>query len=121
MAKFPFVVEEQLSRLSHNQRSSFRRDYKKRSKSVGLAYLLWLCLGFHYIYLGKWGTQFLYWVTIGGLGVWILIDLFRIPSAVAETNKDVARELMAQYSQIVSMQGSQPGSSMQREKLPPQW
>ena len=43
-------------------------------------------LGAHYAYLGKWGLQFLFWITLGGLGIWALIDLFLIPGKVAAYN-----------------------------------
>ena len=45
-------------------------------------------------YFNQWGVQFLYWFTIGGCGFWILVDLFRIPSAVAKINKDIALEVL---------------------------
>ncbi len=36
-------------------------------------------------------------ISVGGFGLWMLIDLFRIPGVVERKNKDIARELMAQY------------------------
>lgn len=55
-------------------------------KSVPVTYLLWFFFGLHYIYLGKIGTQFLYWITAGGLVIWAIIDLFRIPGMVEAKN-----------------------------------
>jgi len=55
-------------------------------KSTAVTYLLWFFFGLHYIYLGKIGTQFLYWITLGGLGLWAFIDLFRIPGMVESAN-----------------------------------
>lgn len=55
-------------------------------KSKGVAYLLWFLLGAHYAYLGKWGTQILYWVTLGGLGIWAIIDLFTLGGKVETYN-----------------------------------
>jgi hypothetical protein len=55
-------------------------------KSTGLAYVLWFFLGAHYAYLGKWGTQILYWITFGGLGIWALIDLFTLAGKVEAYN-----------------------------------
>ena len=52
-------------------------------KSKGLAYLFWFFLGVHYAYLGKWGTQLLYWFT---LGIWALIDLFTLGGKVETYN-----------------------------------
>jgi TM2 domain-containing membrane protein YozV len=58
-------------------------------KSTAVTYLLWFFFGLHYIYLGKIGTQFLYWITLGGLGVWAFADLFRIPGMVERKNNEI--------------------------------
>lgn len=55
-------------------------------KSSGTAYLCFFFLGCHYAYLGKWGLQFLYWFTLGGIGIWALVDLFHIPTKVNNHN-----------------------------------
>ena len=46
-----------------------------RNKSTTL---LWWKLGLHRIYAGKIGTGFLYFFTLGGLGIWAIIDLLMI-------------------------------------------
>ena len=58
-------------------------------KSTAVTYLLWLFFGLHYIYLGKIGTQFLYCITAGGLGIWAFIDLFRIAGMVERKNNEI--------------------------------
>lgn len=62
-------------------------------KSSGTAYLCFIFLGCHYAYLGKWGLQILFWVTIGGIGFWALIDLFTIPSKINKHNLRIANEI----------------------------
>lgn len=62
-------------------------------KSTEIAYLCWFFLGCHYAYLGKWGLQILYWFTLGGLGIWALIDLFTIPSKVSTHNLIIANQI----------------------------
>lgn len=64
-----------------------------KMKSTGTAYLCWFFLGCHYAYLGKWGLQILYWITLGGLGIWALIDLFLIPSKVNNHNLIIANQI----------------------------
>jgi TM2 domain-containing membrane protein YozV len=66
-----------------------RLNHDKLMKSTAVTYLLWLFFGLHYIYLGKIGTQFLYWITAGGLGIWAFIDLFRIPGMVERKNNEI--------------------------------
>jgi L-rhamnose isomerase len=66
-----------------------------KMKSSGTAYLCWFFLGFHYAYLGYWGLQFLYWFTLGGLGIWCLVDLFHIPTKVNNYNMIISRQIAA--------------------------
>ena len=90
----PKMVQSELSTLSQSAHNAFVEEYNRRSKSVGVGYLLWLFLGWHYAYLGKWGVQLLYWLSIGGLFIWCFIDLFRVPSMVRDYNKDVAIDVL---------------------------
>jgi TM2 domain-containing membrane protein YozV len=58
-------------------------------KEVGIAYILWFLLGFfggHQFYLGKIGRAIGYLLTLGWLGVGVLIDLFTLPSQVRMVN-----------------------------------
>ena len=47
---------------------------------VGLICLFSGCLGFHRFYLGKYLSGLLMLVTLGGVAIWYLIDLFTILS-----------------------------------------
>ena len=62
-------------------------------KNTGSAYLMYWFLGCHYGYVGKWGVQLAYWFTLGGFGMWILIDLFRIGGIVKRYNNKIYAEL----------------------------
>jgi TM2 domain-containing membrane protein YozV len=56
-----------------------------RNKSVAGAYILWFFLGLlggHRYYLGKVGTGLLMTLTLGGLGLWWIVDAFLIPGMV---------------------------------------
>lgn len=53
-----------------------------RDKSLVTAYVLWLLtglLGGHRYYLGRRKTGLLQTLTLGGLGLWWLLDLFLVP------------------------------------------
>ncbi|QBY10328.1 NINE protein [Deinococcus metallilatus] len=71
----------------------FENAYKRKARKIGVAYLCWF-FGLHYAYLGQWGTQFIYWFTFSGFLIWALIDLFRLPTLVANRNKDIALEVL---------------------------
>lgn len=71
--------------------SKYRLESKLRS--LGIAYLLLFIAGAHYAYLNKWGTQILFWITFGGLGIWWLIDIFRVPSLIEDYNDPIIDEI----------------------------
>jgi hypothetical protein len=68
--------------------------YYGKLKSTGMAYLTWF-IGLHFAYLGNWGLLILYWFTIGGLGVWAVIELFIIPSRVETINNNLYAQIDA--------------------------
>lgn len=49
--------------------------------------------GFHYGYLGKWGIQILYWITLGGIGIWAIIDLFTMSSKIDRHNAPLFHQI----------------------------
>jgi hypothetical protein len=59
---------------------------KSQIKSTGTGYLLLFFFGFHYIYLGRLLLQILYWVTLGGLGIWFVIDLVTLSNRISTHN-----------------------------------
>lgn len=60
----------------------------KRQKDTGISYLCWFFFGVHYFYLNKPLTNIIYWLTLGGLGIWAIVDLFRMSSMVREYNEE---------------------------------
>lgn len=96
------MLQSAFERLPANVQVVVWRDYQSYRKSGGLAYVLWLCFGFHYLYLGQIGLQLLYWLTFGGFGLWALIDLFRIPGMVERKNETILLQVMTQYQIALS-------------------
>ena len=68
-------------------------ELQSRIKSTGTAILFWFLLGAHFAYLGKWGLQILFWITLGGVGVWAIIELFLIPGRVEKYNAEIFEQL----------------------------
>ncbi len=96
----PVSLQDVFQSLPADTQALVWRDYEHRKKSGLIAYILWFFFGFHYLYLGRIGIQLIYWFTVGGFGIWAIIDLFRIPGMIERKNEDILRELMAQYRAI---------------------
>jgi TM2 domain-containing membrane protein YozV len=60
-------------------------------KDKGTAYIWWL-FGAHRFYLGRPLSGLLQVFTLGGLGIWWLIDLFSIPNMVKLYNYEKMQE-----------------------------
>jgi TM2 domain-containing membrane protein YozV len=83
-----------------------RLEGKRKKRRYG--YLAWLCLGSHYFYLGRPATQAIFWLTGGGLLLWWLADLFRIPGLVRRRNLRATREMLEQWHQSASRYVPEP-------------
>lgn len=70
-----------------------RPDLYEEIKPIGTVYVYWLLFGTHYAYFGKWGMQVLYWITLGGLGVWAIKDFVRMPEMIVEHRESVFRKI----------------------------
>ncbi len=89
----PSMVKVELIKMSPEKQALFVEEYRRKRKNTGIAYVLWFVIGLHYVYLGKIGWQFFYWITLAGLLIWGFIDLFRIPGMVKNYNKDIAMDV----------------------------
>ncbi|HKW92672.1 MAG TPA: TM2 domain-containing protein [Methylomirabilota bacterium] len=87
------TVREQLAYLTPDQQRAFLWRYRAQAKSPLIA-LMFLPLGWHYLYLRKRGLQVLFWLTLGGLAAWWVLDLFRIRRLVRDYNRRVAVHVM---------------------------
>ena len=92
----PQNVEAIRDRLPPEWHETFDREYLKRRKSLLIAYLLCL-LGWHYLYLGKLKHQIAFYLTLGGLLIWGIADLFRLPGMVAKENEEIAWKVVGLY------------------------
>lgn len=107
---FPRSLRPMLDVLPYEAQRSLLADYRKRRKSLLFAYLAWLLLGWHYLYLRRVGLQFAFWLTLGGLLVWWLVDLFRVMPMVNRLNEDNARDLLVAYRAIYAPVGTGSGA-----------
>ena len=98
------ILSDYLSPAAINEVSKL--DKEKQEKVVGLFLsekkkkntgVLLAIFGLHYIYLGKWLLLFLYAITLGGIYIWWLIDIFRVSGMVIESNDRLMYKLIASF------------------------
>jgi hypothetical protein len=62
---------------------------QKELLSKGTIWILFLFLGWSYGSMGKIGTQILFYITFGGIGIWALVRLFTLNGAIKGYNKAI--------------------------------
>lgn len=82
------------------QQKNYVLSAQARQKETGMTYLFWFVLGVHYFYLNKPFINIIYWLTAGGLGIWMIIDLFRIPGMVKDRNKGIIKEAIEEAKKL---------------------
>ncbi len=99
--QLPFAVSSQLAVLPDEYQKDFVREYTQRMKTAIIPYILHFMLPIQYLYVDKILLQLLFWFSLGGLGIWWFIDLFRIPGMIESRNKEIAdeclRKVMTKY------------------------
>jgi len=74
--------------LSEEQQEKCVELYESKRRGH-VIYFFWF-LNFHYAYVHMWSMFIVFFFTLGGLGIWWLIDLFRIITILNKANKKLA-------------------------------
>ena len=75
-------------------------EYDNEKKTPGIAYALWFFLGGlggHRFYAGDTGYALGMLFTLGGLGVWALIDVAFIGRRIREINQQTQQQVFTKY------------------------
>ena len=86
------TVQGPVSNVIYPQDPRVLRTIPAEKKSLIESYLLWLIFGFvgaHHFYLRRIEFGIVYFFTFGLLGCGWLIDMFRMPYLVSQTNKKI--------------------------------
>ena len=84
-------------------------EYDNQKKSPGVAYAFWFFLGVvggHRFYAGDTGYALGLLFTLGGLGVWALIDVAFIGKRIREVNTQKRQEIMESYGVTINQGGA---------------
>lgn len=89
--------------LSAEEISMVNMELERRKKSSTVMWLLWLftgALGGHRYYLGDIGRGIAMTLTLGGLGIWALIDAFFINKRLQFKNSKLEVEIIDQVKRL---------------------
>ena len=64
--------------------------YQSRKADSSKIWILFLFFGWSYGSLGQMGKQILFYLTLGGLGIWTLFRLFTLGKAIKNYNYKIA-------------------------------
>jgi len=94
----PPSVQHTVAQMDTQSQNAFFNEFERKRKKVSIGYLIWMVCGLHYFYVKKAGLQVAFYLTVGGLGVWWFVDLFRMPGIVRDYNEQAAREALQTLS-----------------------
>jgi TM2 domain-containing membrane protein YozV len=106
----PTIVKAELSKQDDLKRQLFAEEFGRKRKTLFHSYGFLLLCSAHRWYLGQPWMTVLTWVLIlcGGIGlIWVLVDLFLIPSMRRERNAEIAKSILAEYRIISGDSSSQ--------------
>ena len=89
----PDAVLRKLEDMDESTQLGFIEEFSRNKKSVMIAFLL-VGAGLHYAYLGRVWLTLLFLFTMGGFGIWWLIDIFRVFAMVRDRNRSVAIQVL---------------------------
>jgi TM2 domain-containing membrane protein YozV/DNA-directed RNA polymerase subunit RPC12/RpoP len=95
--------------LNERELLILRQELEHRKKSAATTWILWLLIigffGAHRFYLGRIGSGVGMLFTIGGLGIWWLIDAFLISEMLRENQQKIQAEVLQEISALRERQG----------------
>jgi hypothetical protein len=77
--------------------------YQQRALTPTTMWLLFLILGWSYGSMGKMGKQIFYYITLGGIGFWIIYRLFTLNGAIRKYNKQIAYECGFTNDEVIKL------------------
>ena len=87
--------------LTERELLILRQEVDSKKKSVAATWLLWLVLGefgAHRFYLGRIGTGIAMLLTLGGLFIWWLVDIFLIAGMLRANQLQVQKEVLEELA-----------------------
>ena len=100
------MSEERITKLNIHDLTErelliLRQEVDDRKKSGAATWLLWLFLGgwgAHRFYLGRIGTGIAMLLTLGGLSIWALVDIFLISGMLRANRRKIEKDVLEEIA-----------------------
>jgi len=92
--QLPSSVKNALGRMPRDQQAVFEEEYVDKRRSGLLMLLLSILFPIHFFFEGRVGLGILYWLTLGGYGIWWFIEILTVWGRTKRYNQDSATALL---------------------------
>lgn len=92
--QLPSSVKNALGRMPGEQQAVFEEEYVDKRRSGLLMLLLSILFPIHFFFEGRVGLGILYWLTLGGFGIWWFIEILTVWGRTKRFNQDTATALL---------------------------
>jgi hypothetical protein len=98
------ILVDAIAGMERTTALRFYGIYQRRTKNVGIAWVLSVVLGPFgaYAYLGYWGRAAIALITLNGLGGWWIESWFSIPQIVLMDKRALAENALAQLPFVLA-------------------
>ena len=92
--KLPSSVKNSLGKMPSEQQAVFEEEYSRKKRNPVLLLILAILFPIHFFLEGRVGMGLLYWITIGGFGIWWIIEIFLVWGRTNRYNEDQSKALL---------------------------
>lgn len=92
--QLPSSVKNALGRMPGEQQAVFEEEYVGKRRNAVLLLLLSILFPIHFFFEGRVGLGILYWLTLGGFGIWWFIEILTVWGRTKRYNQDTATTLL---------------------------
>lgn len=109
--QLPSSVKNALGRMPGDQQAVFEEEYVQKRRNAVLLLLLSILFPIHFFFEGRIGLGILYWLTLGGFGIWWFIEILTVWGRTKRYNQDSATALLRDMK-IMSAENPSPSSNV---------
>ena len=93
------ATRESVALLTVDRQQLFQSEFGKRMHHADAIVLLAIFFPIQLFFLGNVALGVAFWLTLGGLDVWWVIECFLTPGCVRTANNEIAQEVLSEMAE----------------------